>query len=661
MSAISSQFSIIDGMRRTWPVLLGLLLLAAPAAVQAQYDSPPWFYSRNATNINTITITSYTGAGGAVTIPTNINNLLVTGIGNGESSAFAYTGVTSVTIPGSVTTIGEYAFEHCNSLTNVTIPAGVTSIGDNVFLFCINLTAITVDADNSFYSSTNGVLFDKSQTTLLQYPEGLGGRYTIPGGVTSIEEEAFLYCTKLTSITIPGGVTTIGEYAFEHCNSLTNVTIPASVTSIGDNVFFFCINLTAITVDADNSFYSSTNGVLFDKSQTTLIEYPDGLHGSYTIPDGVTSIGDGAFESCTSLTSVTIPDSVTSIGDNVFLFCINLAAITVDADNSFYSSTNGVLFDESQSTLVEYPDGLHGSYTIPDGVTSIGDGAFESCTSLTSVMIPGSVTSIGVDAFASTSLTSVTIPNSVTNIGEGAFTSTTLTSVTIPGSATSIGEAAFQECGSLNSVTIANGVTSIGEVAFADCANLTNVTIPGSVTNIGEFAFDGCTSLANVMIANGVTSIGPVAFVGCTSLTSITIPGSVTNIGDGAFSGCTSLTSVCFTGNAPTVVSDSFSGDPVTFYYLAGASGWNNPPNLPNPVLWNPLILTGAGFGVQNNHFGFNITNTAKIAVVVEACTNLACPVWTPLQTVTLTNGSFHFSDPQWTNYSARFYGLGFP
>jgi len=230
-----------------------------------------------------------------------------------------------------------------------------------------------------------------------------------------------------------------------------------------------------------------------------------------------------------------------------------MAAITVDANNSFYSSLGGVLFDKSQTTLLQYPGGVGGSYTIPSSVTSIG-------------------------------------------------------------------EAAFAECWRLTNVTMSNGVTSIGDWAFSDDYTLTSLTIPGSVTSIGDYAFDGCGRL-------------------------------------------TSLTSVFFMGNAPTADSTVFSSDNnVTVYYLPGTTGWSSLFYGRPAVLWKPVIESGdSSFGVQNNQFGFNINWASSQVIVVEACTNLASPVWTPLQTLTLTSGSYYFTAPFQTNSSERFYRISSP
>ena len=178
---------------------------------------------------------------------------------------------------------------------------------------------------------------------------------TIGNGVTSIGDEAFAWCERLTSVTIPDSVTSIGSHAFRSCYGLTSITIPDSVTSIGDQAFYICSGLTSITVDASNPSYKSIDGNLYTKDGKTLIQYARGKsETSFTIPDGVTSIGNGAFYYCGRLTNITIPDSVTSIGVSAFFFCSHLTSIT-----------------------------------IPDSVTSIGTYAFYWCYGLTSIKYRG--------------------------------------------------------------------------------------------------------------------------------------------------------------------------------------------------------------------------------------------------------------------------------
>lgn len=325
---------------------------------------------------------------------------------------------------------------------------------------------------------------------------------------------------------------------------------------------------------------------------------------SVTIPTNVTSIGDTAFAD-TGLTGVTIPQYVTSIGAAVFSGCASLTGITVNASNPAYGSADGVLFafdsvggiiyDPAVLTLIQYPGGKAGGYTISNNVISIADGAFESCSSLTSV----------------------TIPNSVTNIGDKAFSYSGLKSVTIPYSVSSIGTEVFYYCTSLTNVTLANGVTSIGYGEFANCGGLQS---------------------------------------------SIIVPNSVTNIGDYAFYDCNSLESVYFLGSAPSLGSDVFSTDfgldPATIYYMPATTGWGTTFGGLPAVLWNPQAQN---LGVQANQFGFTITGSSNLVLVVEACTNLVNPTWVPVATNTLTGGSSYFSDPQWANYPARFYRLRSP
>ena len=442
---------------------------------------------------------------------------------------------------------------------------------------------------------------------------------TIPSSVVSIGAFAFSYCNGLTSVTIPSSVTSIGEAAFAECTSLTSVTIPSNVTSIGAQAFYGCTSLITITVDGGNSAYGSADGVLFDKSQTTLIQFPGGKTGSYIIPSGVTSIGNYAFDRCTSLTGVMIPSGVTSIAFAAFSGCTSLTSVT-----------------------------------IPSGVTSIEIYAFQGCTSLASVAIPSSVISIGQDAFAyCTSLAAITVnaANATYSSANGLlFNKTRTLLILCPG-------------GKTGSYTIPSGVTSIEPYAFDRCTSLSGVTIPSSVNSIANNAFQDCTSLTSVTFGSGVTSIGDGTFSYCSSLASVTIPSTVTNLGIYAFWYCTSLNGVYFQGKAPSTDSHAFEGaNAATVYYLPATTGWGPTLGGRPTALWTPLVqASDASFGVRTNQFGFNITWASGRVVVVEACTSVTQPIWSPVGTNTLTGGSSYFSDPQWTNHPARFYRLRSP
>jgi hypothetical protein len=413
------------------------------------------------------------------------------------------------------------------------------------------------------------------------------------------------------------------------------------------------------TVEAQFTYTTNNGGI-------TITGYA-GPGGPLTIPGAinglaVTSIGDQAFSIDYSLTSVTIPNSVTNIAAGAFFLCRGLTAFMVDAANPVFSSVDGVLFNESQSALLLYPPGEAGDYAIPNSATDIGNGAFVYCLGLTSVTIPNSVTNIGTDAFYyCTSLSSVTIPDSVASIPQDAFFSTGLTNIMIPGNVRDIGWGAFAYCGTLTNTALASGITNLGTAAFS-ASGLASITIPGSVISIGDYAFYGCLGLTRATVANGVANIGTEAFEN-SGLVCATIPGSVTNLADDAFGSCTNLSSVYFRGNAPAVDPSTFSFDTnATVYYLPGTTGWGPTFGGLPAVLWNPQIQAGgAGFGVRTNHFGFSITGTSNIVVVVEAATNLANPVWAPLATNTLTGNPLYFGDAQWTNYPARFYRLRSP
>jgi len=432
--------------------------------------------------------------------------------GNGEMPDYEYWSnapwyeynysIFSVVVENGVTRIGNYAFNNCSALT-ISISKSVVSMGYSVFSGCNSLTAINVEAGNPYFSSIDGVLFDKDKNILLTYPSGKAGSYTVPNSVMIIRESAFSQCQKLTSVTLGNSVAIIGEYAFYNCTALT-----------------------AFNVENGNPNYSSDNGVLFNKDKTTLFYYPAGKTAeSYTIPNSVmaiesnafinckklasltfgnsvATIGYSAFSNCTALTSVILPNSVTTIGSSAFNYCTALTSVTfgiglteigydpfygcyaltsinVENGNPNYSSENGVLFNKDKTTLIKYPAGkIAENYAIPNSVITIADDAFLRCQNLTSIVIPNSVTTIKSNA--------------------------------------------FYRCEKLTSVTFGNSITTIEYSAFSYCEKLTSITIPNSVTTIESYAFSGCEKLTSVTLGNSVTTFGYSVFSWCQALTLVT-------------------------------------------------------------------------------------------------------------------------------------------
>ena len=310
--------------------------------------------------------------------------------------------LTAVRLPNSVISIGESAFGNCSSITDFFIPSGLTELGDWSFSGCRKLIKFTVHPENRYYSSdANGLLYNKNMTVLIRCPEGKKGFVAVPIGVTGLHDGAFFRCREMTGISLPPSVTRIGEsalyfcsglreiiipaavseingWAFSNCSGLTSIAIPAGVTTIHDEAFSDCVLLEEILVDPNNRYFSSIDGVLYDKKQTRLLFYPEDKKGVLTIPPSVTSINYYRLQQNTSLKK-----------------------ILVDKNNPIFSSVDGVLYNKEQTELLLCPIGISGNISIPAGVAAIDSITFTNRTELTGVTLPASITSIGSGAIAS--------------------------------------------------------------------------------------------------------------------------------------------------------------------------------------------------------------------------------------------------------------------
>lgn len=522
--------------------------------------------------------------------------------------------ILSVVIEEGVTSIGDAAFFNCKNLPTITIPQNIAHIGDNVFVGCNGLTSINVDKNNTNYSSsTDGVLFDKDQKTLMRFPAGKSGSYAyvIPNSVDSIGEYAFQNCTGMSSVTIPKSLKSIGWNGFDNCSGLTSITsnavtppdcgegndrfdkvdkdIPVNVPegsveaykeapgwSEFTNIRYHCISASGYCGASGNytnvTWELSCDGVLTIAGTGDMGDYRSDEHTNpvpwainsikaVVIKSGVTNIGRCAFYGGDYLTSVEIPNTVTSIKEKAFTHCSALTDINVAADNPNFCTVEGVLFNKDRTTLVQYPAGIKSTeYTVPSTVTAIGDRAFEYANILTAVTLPNTVNSIGSYAFAEChGLTSFEIPQGVTEISNSALENcVAMTSITIPDGVTKIGASAFQGCTVLTDVVLPNSVTSIGGSAFRFCEGLTTMVIPTKVTTIGQEAFYDCDQLTSVTLPKNLSSIGDGAFKRCISLTDIVLPENITTISNSLFSGCSQLASVTIKGEVTSIGEGAF-------------------------------------------------------------------------------------------------------
>lgn len=575
--------------------IVGFIATPAQAVAPANGSYP---CTSGSFTVSNAVVTGNTSCAGAVNIPSGVTEI--------AGVAFQNRAITSVTLPSSLVTIGASAF-FGTSLTSLTLPGSVANVGASAFRSLTSLTSLTIQ----------------------------------PGSLTYIEHDTFAGNAALAEINFPNTLVAMEYYAFRDAVSLTAITIPESVTYIGSDAFGGATSLMSVTFEgqtapgANDSFSSVPNGAVahirahatgfgpsggiwngllveraaeagmmadgyFSCTGTRLnaeatpgmtveggsVTWGADCPGAVTVPNGVTIIGDGAFN-YGQATSVSLPSSLRVIGTNAFRFADNLTSITIPngvttlGAGAFQQATGltSITLPASVTTLgvgvFRRASSLE-SATILGPITSIPNNAFFQAQALRSFVIPASVTSIGDFAFAYTdALESVTMPNGVTSIGEGAFTETALTSMRLPSGLTTLGVEAFSGSSSLtrvnipigltaipdrafsgtalNSIEIPNSVTSIGPYAFAN-TQLKSISIPDTVTSIGESALNGNIHLKSVKIPEGVTTLGNYVFANTDALVSVMLPSTLTTIGDDIFAGAASLSSIYFAGNAPTSV-----------------------------------------------------------------------------------------------------------
>lgn len=434
---MNSSFSNCFRQRLRFRTALFFLLLAGLTGLaQAQFSY--------ITNNGTVTITSYYGTASDVIIPDTLNGYKVADI---AADAFNQVDtMISLSISTNVTTLGTNFVFQCSALTGATIPTSVTNIGDGPFFDCQSFVGVATFT-NAYYTATNGLLLNRAQTSLIQFPCGLTVSYNVPAAITNVNE-AFIGNT-----------------------------------------------LTTLTVDPANANYTATNGVLFNKNKTQLVAYPGNLAGSYVVPTNTTAILSGAFEYSPAVTGVSIGTNVTYIGYGAFYDCQGMTAITVNATNAFFSTTNGVLFDKNKNTLIQFPAAIGGNYTIPNTVSNIGDGAFGDAFSLNSVYIPDGVTNLGFEAFyACENLSGVYIGSKVKTIGAAAFfLCQNLSEISFPASVSSIGSEAIANCGALSYACFQGSPPADGgSIFYYD--NILNTILYVSTSTGWGATYDGITT-----------------------------------------------------------------------------------------------------------------------------------------------------------------------
>ena len=470
--------------------------------------------------------------------------------------------LTSIEIPDSITSIGNYAFDSCYNLTSVIIGSGLTSLGSDVFYSSYALVSITVDKENQSFCSVDGVLYNKEQSTLVVYPAMKNQlNFVIPESVTEVAQSAFAYCSSLTSVKIGNHVVTVGDFAFMGCDALTIYCEPqnkpdswSEMMTFGCPIVWDCNNN---DLASDGCIYTMIDGIRYSiKDGVATVARQSALANNgniaYNITHkgnsyAVTTIGENAYRGC-YVSSVTIPNSVTYICTSAFELCVNLTSIV-----------------------------------IPDSVTYMDSSIFYGCASLSSVVIGNKIQILNPLTFSRcTSLVSITLPDSVWVVDSSAFAGCTAleefivsessqTFSTIDGNLYNKRQDYLERYAPGKkdaSFVIPEGVTNVWG-AFSDCQYLTTVTIPKSMTSIDYGAFANCYSLTTIILHDGITEIDENAFTHCGKLESIIIPEAVEIIGANAFYGCDSLVIYCEAQSKPNGWSSDWNSSGLPVYYYS--------------------------------------------------------------------------------------------
>ncbi len=539
------------------PILSGVMV-SADASVKFAYSVK---------EDGTIKITgAESGASGNLTIPAIIDGYTVTEIG---SYAFGSNyNITSVVIENGVKILGMQAFAYCEYLADVSVPDSVEIIDAYAFdgtAWYDNQPDGIIYAGRVVYkckgdSPENIVLRDGTASLsdgAFQDCENLKS-ITMPDSVTYIGDFAFSNCENLSDVHLSDNITTIDWRAFDSCKNFKNIDLPEklekiggyafeecgitcaniskTVTSIDETSFYNCENLAEINVDINNEYYSSLNGVLYNKEKTTLIQCPAKYSGELTMPESVNDMNRWAFDSCSELTVVNIPKNV----NNITVDSLKLVAVNVDNNNPNFSSIDGVLYNKDKTSLLFCPSKKTGSLEIPKTVTNIA--SLSNCSELININVASAnanYSSISGVLFNKEKTKLIccprnkagqyTIPNGVIEIGSSAFYGCNkLTGIVMPVSVTTMDYNAFRDCTGLKKVTLSKKLTGIDSYCFYGCSSIESIDIPDSVEFICESSFNYCTSLKSINFGEGVSSIhfdgGIISyFYGCINLEQITV------------------------------------------------------------------------------------------------------------------------------------------